>query len=196
MSRVESIHIDGVVAAFTVGVIVICALFSGLITAFSTSDKRILGALHEASRSVGAGSARATLRKVLLTLEVGLTVILLIGAGLLLKSYERLRSADMGCITQDVITMHLGLPDARYATPAQRANFYDTLLERVRALPGVDAAGFATVVPGQGYQMDSYLQHRGASAFAARQWSVCLKPLGRSEVFRRDGHSYFARTYI
>jgi hypothetical protein len=63
---------------------------------------------------------------VLLALEVGLTVILLIGAGLLLKSYERLRSADMGCLTQDVITMHLGLPDARYATPAQRANFYDT----------------------------------------------------------------------
>ena len=52
MSRVESIHIDGVVAAFTVGVIVICALFSGLIAAFSTSDKRILGALREATRSV------------------------------------------------------------------------------------------------------------------------------------------------
>jgi len=155
MSRVESIHIDGVVAAFTVGVIVLCALFSGLIAAFSISDKRILGALHEGSRSGNGSSARASLRKVLLALEVGLTVILLIGAGLLLKSYERLRSADMGCITQDVITMHLGIPDARYATPAQRANFYDTLLDRVRALPGVDAAGFATVVPGQGYQMDA-----------------------------------------
>jgi putative ABC transport system permease protein len=154
MSRVESIHIDGVVAAFTVGVIALCALFSGLIARFSTSDKRILGALHEASRSASGGSARATLRNVLLTLEVGLTVILLIGAGLLLKSYERLRSADMGCLTQDVITMHLGLPDARYATPAQRANFYDALLERVRALPGVDAAGFATSVPGQGSGAD------------------------------------------
>jgi hypothetical protein len=84
MSRVESIHIDGVVAAFTVGVIMLCALFSGLIAAFSASDKRILGALHEASRSVSGGSAQAMLRKVLLTLEVGLTVILLIGAGLLL----------------------------------------------------------------------------------------------------------------
>jgi predicted permease len=154
MSRVESIHIDIMVAAFTVEVIVLCALFSGLIAAFSASDKRILSALHEASRSVSGGSARATLRKVLLTLEVGLTVILLIGAGLLLKSYERLRSADMGCITQDVITMHLGLPDVRYATPAQRANFFDTLLRRVRALPGVDAAGFVTVAPGQGYWGD------------------------------------------
>jgi len=155
MSRVDSIHIDGVVAAFTVGVIMLCALFSGLIAAFSNSDRHILCALHEASRSVGGGTARATLRKVLLMLDVGLTVILLVGAGLLLKSYERLRSADMGCITQGVITMHLGLPDARYATPAQRTNFYDTLLERVRALPGVDAAGFATLVPGQGYEMDS-----------------------------------------
>jgi predicted permease len=178
MSRVESIHIDGVVAAFTVGVIVLCALFSGLIAAFSASDKRILGALHEASRSVGVGGARATLRKVLLTVEVGLTVILLVGAGLLIKSYERLRSADMGCITQDVITMHLGLPDARYPTPAQRANFYDTLLERVRALPGVDAAGFATVVPGQGYAMDwtfTIVEHpplpQGSGLFALSRWA-------------------------
>ena len=178
MSRVESIHIDGVVAAFTVGVILLCALFSGLVAAFSTSDKRILSALHEASRSVSGGSAQATLRKVLLTLEVGLTVILLIGAGLLLKSYERLRSADMGCLTQDVITMHLGIPDARYPTPAQRANFYDALLERVRALPGVDAAGFATVVPGQGYAMDwtfTIVEHpplpQGSGLFALSRWA-------------------------
>jgi putative ABC transport system permease protein len=178
MSRVESIHIDGVVAAFTVGIIVLCALFSGLIAAFSSSDKRILGALHEGSRSVSGGGVRASLRKVLLTIEVGLTVILLIGAGLLLKSYERLRSADMGCLTQDVITMHLGIPDARYPTPAQRANFYDTLLDRVRALPGVDAAGFATVVPGQGYQMDwtfTIVEHpplpQGTGQFALSRWA-------------------------
>src|SRR5215468_2094435 len=154
LSRVESIHVDGAVAAFTVGVVVLCAMFSGLIAAFSSSDKRILHSLHEGSRSVAGSGSRATLRKALLTLQVGLTVILLIGAGLLLKSYKRLRSADMGCIMQNVITMHLGIPDARYATPASRANFYDTLLERVRALPGVEAAGFATVVPGQGYAMD------------------------------------------
>src|SRR4029077_15891031 len=177
MSRIESIHMDGLVAAFTVGVIVLCALFSGLIAAFSISDKRILNALHEASRSVSGGNARPTLRKVLLTLEVGLTVILLIGAGLMLKSYERLRSADMGCLTKDVITMHLGIPDARYPTPAQRANFYDTLLDRVRALPGVDAAGFVPAVPGQGYGMDSTstivehpLSPQGSGLSALSRW--------------------------
>src|ERR1700722_9215138 len=84
----------------------------------------------------------------------------------------------MGCITQDVITMHLGIPDARYPTPAQRANFYDTLLDRVRALPGVDAAGFATVVPGQGYQMDwtfSIVEHpllpQGSGLSALSRWA-------------------------
>ena len=178
MSRVESIHIDGVVAAFTVAIVVLCALFAGSIAAFSVGDKRVLSALHEASRSVSGGGARATLRKVLLILEVGLTVILLIGAGLLLKSYERLRSADMGCISQGVLTMHLGLPDARYATPAQRANFFDTLLQRVRALPGVDAAGFVTAAPGQGYEGDwgfTIVEHpplpQGKGVFAINRWA-------------------------
>jgi putative ABC transport system permease protein len=115
---------------------------------------------------------------VLLTLEVGLTVVLLIGAGLLLKSYQRLRSTDIGCLTQDVLTMHLGLPDARYATPAQRANFYSALLERVRVLPGVDAVGFITVVPGQGYAMDynfTIVEHpplpQGSGLFALARWA-------------------------
>jgi putative ABC transport system permease protein len=154
MSRVDSIHVDGIVVAFTVGVVVLCALTSGLISAFSAGHERILGALHEASRS-SAGYARTTLRRVLLSLEIGLTVVLLVGAGLLLKSYERLRATDMGCLSDNVLTMRIGLPEARYKTHAMNANFFDTLLERVRALPGVDAAGLVEAVPGQGYWGDS-----------------------------------------
>ncbi|MGD0893663.1 MAG: ABC transporter permease [Terracidiphilus sp.] len=178
MSRVESIQIDGVVAAFTVGIVVLCALFSGLIAAFSANDKRVLSALQEASRSVGGGRTRAALRKGLLMLEVGLTVVLLIGAGLLLKSYERLRANDMGCRTEDVLTIHLGLPDARYAKGAPRANFFDALLERVRALPGVDAAGFVTLPPGQGYYADwgfTIVEHpplpQGKGILALQRWA-------------------------
>ena len=176
--RFESVHIDGIVAAFTVAVIVFCALFSGLIVAFSGNSKRIFGALHGASRSVRGGRARAGLRKGLLTVEVGLTVVLLIGAALLLKSYQRLRSTDMGCTTQDVLTMHLGLPDARYVTPAQRANFFDALLERVRALAGVDAAAFVTVAPGQGFWGDwsfTIVEHpplpQGSGLVANKLWA-------------------------
>jgi putative ABC transport system permease protein len=178
MSRVESIRIDGVVAAFTIGIVVLCALFSGLIAAFSAGDKRVLSVLHEASRSGSGGNAGTRLRKVLLAVEVGLTVVLLIGAGLLLKSYEQLRSADMGCMTQGILTMHLGLPDARYATGAPRVNFFDALLERVRALPGVEAAGFVTAVPGQGYVGDlgfTIVEHpplpQGGGVFAIIRWA-------------------------
>lgn len=156
MSRLESIHIDAVVAAFTIGVIAFCALFAGLISAATFRDRQLLATLHEVSRSTSGSQARATLRRVLLTLEVGLTVVLLIGAGLLLKSYERLRSADMGCATQNVLTMRFGLPGVRYKTPGPApVNFFNELLPRLRAIPGVDAVGLVTAVPGQGYWEDS-----------------------------------------
>jgi putative ABC transport system permease protein len=154
MSRVEGIHIDGVVAAFTVGLIVLRALFAGLISALTVRDKHLLATLHESSRST-SGQSRATLRRILLTVEVGLTVVLLTGAGLLMKSYERLRSTDMGCATDNVLTMVVGLPGARYNTPPKRVEFLDAMLARVRAVPGVSAAGLVEAVPGQGYWEDS-----------------------------------------
>ena len=154
-SRVEDIHFDAVVAAFAIALIALCALVSGLISAFSTKQQTLPNILHESSRALSGGRAKASLRRILLALEVSLTVVLLIGAGLLLKSYERLRSTDLGCLTQNILTFHIGLPDARYATPPERANFFDAMLNRVRALPGIAAAGIAEVVPGQGYWGDT-----------------------------------------
>jgi putative ABC transport system permease protein len=178
ISRIESVHIDGAVAAFTVGVIAACALFSGLISALSTKDKNVLQTLHESSRGYSGGKSRTALRRVLLSLEVGLTVVLLIGAGLLLKSYQRLRSADLGCTTQNVLTMRFVLPAVRYSTPAQRANFFDAVLARVRALPGAESAAFVTAVPGTGYYSDwgfTIVEHppqpRGSGTFAINRWA-------------------------
>ena len=156
MARVGAIHFDGVVAAFTTAVIILCALFSGLVSAINTDDTHLLGALHESSRGHSAAGTRARLRKTLLAIEVGLTVVLLMGASLLLKSYQRLRSTNVGCITDYVLTMRIKLPGMRYKTPGPApANFFETLLQRVRALPGVDAAGLVTGVPGQGYMGDA-----------------------------------------
>ncbi|HEY1805778.1 MAG TPA: FtsX-like permease family protein [Terracidiphilus sp.] len=85
--------------------------------------------------------------------------MLSVSAGLLLKSYERLRSTDMGCITENVLTMRISLPGARYRTPGPApVDFFETLLQRVRALPGVDATGFVTAVPGQGYWGDGFFR--------------------------------------
>ena len=162
MNRVEAIHIDGVVAMVTVGTILICALFSGLISAAGASSKQILGSLQESSRSHSGGQSRATLRKALLVLEVSLTVVLLIGAGLLLKSYQRLRTTDLGVPVDNVLTMHFSLPDARYKEPVKQIAFLEQLIERVRALPGVNAAGLVSVAPGQGWggdQLVSVIEH-------------------------------------
>jgi predicted permease len=155
IARVGAIHMDAAVAAFTAGVIVLCALFSGLISALNAGDKHVLLALHEASRANSAGAARTRLRKILLAAEVGLTVVLLVAASLLLKSYARLRSTDLGCVTNNVLTMRINLPGARYKSPGPTPPaFFASLLQRVRALPGVTGVGFATSVPGQGRMGD------------------------------------------
>jgi putative ABC transport system permease protein len=152
LARIGAIGIDAWVALFTFGIILLCALFSGLISALNAGDRRLLLALHESSRASSAGTGRTRLRKILLAAEVGLTVVLLVAASLLLKNYARLRSTNLGCITDNVLTMRIDLPGARYKTPGPAlATFFETLLDRVRGLPGVQAAGFVNAVPGQGY---------------------------------------------
>jgi len=80
-----------------------------------------------------------------------------VGAGLLLKSYQQLRTRDLGCAVNNVLTMSFSLPDARYKEPVQRIAFFDKLLSRVRALPGVAAAGLTTALPGSGWDSDDNL---------------------------------------
>jgi len=149
--RVDSIAVDGAVAAFTLGLIILCAVFAGVISAHSLRGDQALQALRESSRSQSAGVARTRLRSVLLSLEVGLTVVLLIGAGLLLKSYTQLRSTDLGCLTDNVLKMDLSLPTANYKQPTSVADFFSSFVDRVRRLPGIRAAGIIyPAVPGDG----------------------------------------------
>ena len=152
--RADAIHIDGVVLLFTLGIMLACGFFAGLIPAMSSNDRQILKTLHESSRSFSGGRGSTRLRQLLLALEVGLTVMLLIGAGLLLKSYRQLRSVDLGCATSHVLTMDINLPKVEYDTAAKRVSFFEQLQERVRQLPGVLGAGLSTVLPGKGRMRD------------------------------------------
>lgn len=151
MVRAEAIGIDAVVVAIVAGLVLICALFAGLIPVLASRSGNLLAALQASSRSSTSGSSRTGVRKVLVGAEVAFTVVLLVSAGLLLKSYMRLRSSDLGCATGNILTMHFTLPEAQYSKPAQRIAFFDDLLARVRALPGVDAASLVRAVPGEGY---------------------------------------------
>ena len=148
--RADAIHIDGVTLAFTLGVVLVCGFVAGLIPALFSSDRHVLKALQESSRSHSGGHGGVRLRRFLLALEVGLTVVLLVGSGLLLKTYHRLRSVDMGANTQNVLTMTVDLPKGKYKNSTQLVSFYDSLLQQVRRLPGVRGAGLSTGLPGQG----------------------------------------------
>lgn len=154
MNRVEAIHFDGTSAVFTLAVIFLFTLFSGLISAHSSGKANILVGLQEGSRSHSGGRSRALLRRLLLTAEVGLTVVLLVGAGLLLKSFQHLRSSDLGVPVDNVLTLHLELPDARYKQDEQKIAFFQQLIARVRALPGVSSAGLVSAAPGEGWNGD------------------------------------------
>ena len=153
MSRVESIHIDGGVILFAAGLTLLCALSAGLVSALSSHRKNLLAPLHESSRSQTAGSSRATLRKVLLVIEVALTVVLLSGAGLLSKSYSRLHSTDIGVPIDNALTMRISLPEARYKEPEQQVAFLERLINQIRMLPGV-SAGLVSTAPGEGWGGD------------------------------------------
>ncbi len=204
LARVESIRIDPVVMVFAVTLIFLCALFAGIISSFSIKGDQLFGSLEESSCSQSAGHRRVRLRKWLLALEVGFTVVLLIGAGLLLKSYSRLRASNLGCTTQNVLTMRFSVPDAEYAQPAQRMNFWEELLQRVQSLPGVQATALGDTVPGQGYGWDNYFtiaEHRPLPAgqgldaivrFADRGYFATLEiPLRLGQTF--DGNQQLGR---
>ena len=125
------------------------------ISSLSIRGDQALQALRESSRSQSAGVARTRLRSVLLSLEVGLTVVLLVGAGLLLKSYAKLRSTDLGCLTDNVLKMDLSLPNAIYKQPALVSNFLTSFIDRVRNFPGIQAAALIfPAVPGDGPASD------------------------------------------
>jgi putative ABC transport system permease protein len=155
LPRAGSIHVDQAAMLFTIVATVLSGSFAGLLPAFSATRQDLLKSLKESSRSMGGGQTRARLRRLLLTLEVALTVVLLVGAGLLLKSFAELHSAKMGCAIANVLTMGLNLPDAKYETASRRVVFFERLLGQVRQTPGVRAAGFVTVLPGNGHFEDN-----------------------------------------
>jgi predicted permease len=152
LPRGHDIHPDGLAFGFAFAITLLAGILSALLPAISTTSG--LSALKEGTRGVGGSLGRASVRKVLLTAEVALTVVLLIGAGLLFKSFLRLRTVDLGCTTTNVLTMTYFLRGDEYAKAEQLVDFDTKLLDRVRHLPGVDAAGLTNVVPGGGYYGD------------------------------------------
>jgi predicted permease len=207
LPRASNVHADGLAIGFALAITLLAGILAGLLPAISSTGGSILASLQEGSRGAGGNLARASLRRTLLTAEVTLTVILLIVAGLLFRSFMRLRSVDLGCTTKNVLTMTYFLRGEQYSKPENIVSFDTQLLDKVRRLPGVEAAGLTNVVPGAGYYGDHEIwvpEHPAPSAgehrFAAYRtadpgyFSAMEIPLIKGRFFSEDerlGHDKF-----
>jgi predicted permease len=199
LARSQEIHVDLWALAFVITISTVTGLIAGLIPSLGLHAGQLLESLQSSSRSHSGGRSRARLRKALLTAEVSLTVVLLLGAGLLLKSYQQLRTRGLGCAVDNVLTMGFSLPDAHYKEPVQKNAFSEQLLARVRALPGVQAAGLSTVLPGEGWGGDDDISIVEHPPLPKGKWIDFLRravdpgyfaalqiPLIRGRYFRND----------
>jgi len=155
LRRVDAIPMDARVFVFVFAISLLTGLLFGLLPAWSASRGDIAEALRENARTTTTGVSRSPLRSFLVTAELALALILLAGAGLLIKGFLRLRSVNPGFNPANVTTMYLQLPGTRYPQIPMQTNFRRELLARINAFPGVEAA-MITDLPLAG----NYVGHR------------------------------------
>ena len=170
--RAEEISLDVRVLLFALAVSVLTGVLAGTLPAVRAGRSDLNDALKEGGRSDGAIGVVA--RRLLIVSEVALSLILLMGAGVMIQSLLALRYGDTGFDPNDVLTMDVRLVDARYRTPVQRTAFFDAALQRIRGLPGVEAAGTIDDLPltpgsAQTLELEGYPPRREPVAVQVRQ---------------------------
>ncbi|HXO06076.1 MAG TPA: ABC transporter permease [Candidatus Sulfotelmatobacter sp.] len=148
LPRAESIHVDLRVLMFTLVISIATGILFGLAPAFAASREGLIGTIKE-SGSTGRGG-RSGLRGALVVLEIALAMILLVGSGLLLRSFAKLSSVQPGVATEGRLTFDVSLPRARYHTPDQAIQFYQEARRRLQALPGVESVTMTSLLPVSG----------------------------------------------
>ena len=137
----DQTRVDGPVVAFTIGVAVLAAIFFGTLPAWHASSRLdVAQRIREDAGTLTAGRERQRLRAGLIVAETALAVMLLVGAGLLMRTFIEIASIDLGFDTDRVQTFSLSLPDATYQTPASRAQFIETVISRLSSRPDVESA--------------------------------------------------------
>jgi putative ABC transport system permease protein len=145
--RVQQVGLDARVLAFTMALSALTGIIFGLVPALHASKPDLNDALKEGSRGSTESLRRNRVRSFLVVAEVALSLMLLIGAGLLLKSFMRLLQTDAGFDAGHVLTLDIPLSRQRYDTPAKQADFFRRLIERTQTLPGVETAGVVNILP-------------------------------------------------
>ncbi|HXW08415.1 MAG TPA: ABC transporter permease [Vicinamibacterales bacterium] len=159
--RVNEIGLDWTVLAFSAALTLITGIAFGLIPAVQASRPRAVSSLRDGTRSDAGASGRRA-RRTLIVVEVGLALVLLVGSGLLMRTLVRLQGVELGFEPAGVLVGAVLPPQVKYPTGAARIAFYDRVLERVSALPGVEKAAISSVVPlgGGDNDMDVHVEGR------------------------------------
>lgn len=147
LPRTHEIGLDGTVLAVCLALSVCTGLLFGLAPAWLASRVEITSALKAGARGTTESRSRRRLRGLLVIIQVALALTLLVGAGLLARSFARLTSVDPGFTPRGAVVLRFTLPEKKYPQPEQQVAFADELLERVRALPGVERAAVAQPFP-------------------------------------------------
>jgi predicted permease len=145
--REAEIRLNLPVLLFSLGAAVGAAVLFGLAPALQTVRKDLVEPLKDASKGAGGGFRRGRLRNALVVFEVALSLVLLSGAGLLMRSFVKLQRVDLGFNPENILFARLPFPKGQYTTAAEKQRFYEQLLSRLRALPGVAAATETTTLP-------------------------------------------------
>jgi putative ABC transport system permease protein len=149
----EWITIDATVLAFTIGIAFLTSVIFGLAPSLQVARARIYESLKEGSRGTTSGRRSQFIRSALIVSEVGFSLILLVGASLLVRSFSRMMSEDLGFNPSNVLTMQIFLAPAQYPTTQSVSNFYDDVLGKVAALPGVQSASAVNFLPLTGWNV-------------------------------------------
>jgi predicted permease len=163
------------VLAFTFALAIVTGLIFGIVPAVAVTRGNTNAILKEDVTRGSAGRGTGILRAALVVGETAVALMLLVGAGLLIKSFARLQQVDPGFERENVLTAQLALPASRYATPADRAAFWERLLDKARQIPGVTSAGMTSNIPLSGnvssgsYSIVGYTPAPGEAAPHARQ---------------------------
>jgi predicted permease len=145
--RMDEVYIDPLVLAFTFGISLLTGLFFGLAPAWHIARTDLRESLNEAGRGTSAAGGSLNLRASLVVSELALAVLLLVGAGLLIRSFSRLLDVSPGFQTQHLLTMELSLPEKTYPDGAPVQKFYTQLMASMKTVPGIQTAGAVSQMP-------------------------------------------------
>jgi putative ABC transport system permease protein len=173
--RASEIGVDIRVLGFTLLLSVVTGLVFGLVPAWQSSRIDLNDSLKDSSKGAGGGTSHQRTRNLLVVAEIALALVLLVGAGLLIQSFQRLQNVDPGFDPRKVLTMRVFLPELKYAKPGQAGQFFEQVLQRVAALPGVESVGTTTQLPMRGGG-DTYFKIEGRPFADPNEQVTALNP--------------------